>query len=148
MERAVGNTSAHAERKVVRLRGVVDGTKHDSETEGREGVNDDGDYLNFARFTISHQTPPSHHTHHRNNSHNSTVSTHHHHHVNRFFFYLASPTTGTSTFSSLFSYSSSSSTKTPHAPSNNKQLGIKAVDGTAKSNNEELKSFCAQWMML
>jgi hypothetical protein len=40
VERAVGNTSAHAERKVVRLRGVVDGTKHDSETEGREGVND------------------------------------------------------------------------------------------------------------
>jgi hypothetical protein len=62
---------------------------------------------------------------------------------------VASPTTGTSsTFSSLFSYSTSSTTTTSHAPGNNKQFGIKAVDGTAKSNNEELKSFCAQWMML
>lgn len=114
----------------------------DGRTE--EGVND-GDFARIHIMTHTHHITPI-------NSYNS-----HQHQLYQHIIIImstdssstmASPTTGTSTFSSLFSYSSSSSTKTPHAPSNNKQLGIKAVDGTAKSNNEELKSFCAQWMML
>ena len=121
------------------LGGVVDGT-----TDGGKKVS-----MTETSHDFTSWTHPSHHTHNSYNSHQHQL----YQHIiiimsTNSSSTMASPTTGTSTFSSLFSYSSSSSTKTPHAPSNNKQLGIKAVDGTAKSNNEELKSFCAQWMML